>query len=298
MLVTDYNRVIMADFFYCFWLILILLTGLCVGSFMNVVIYRLPRIIYGTDGDEPFSLAWPPSHCPGCQARIRFYDNIPVLSWVLLRGKCRYCHGAISPVYPLTEAVTGLWFLAVYFFQTDGEVVVMTSAVLMQIVPLFILFCFLWCITLTDLYYYLIPEMLSAGLLWAGLLFSVFGMIPPSPVQAVLGGVLAFVVISAVRWFYTVVRKKEGLGWGDVSLFMASSVWLGLAQVPQLILFSAVCGGVFWGVYQVYHRKILKNNHPEDALLKKPDDGPDPSVYIPFGPAITLATLLLFLTRL
>ncbi|ELD4018702.1 prepilin peptidase [Salmonella enterica] len=288
---------IMTDFFYCFWLILFLLTGLCVGSFMNVVIYRLPLMIYGKDGDESFSLAWPPSHCPGCGARIRFFDNIPVLSWLLLRGKCRYCYCNISPVYPLTEAATGLWFLAVYLFQTDGEVIVMTSSILMKMAPLLILFCFLWCITLTDLYHYLIPEMLSVSLLWAGLLFSIFGMIPSTPFQSVLGGVVAYVLVSAVRWFYTVVRKREGLGLGDVSLYMASSVWLGLVQVPQLILFSAICGGLFWGIHQIYHRVIIKNKK-QIPLLKRDGEYPDPLLYIPFGPAITLTTMLLFLTRL
>ncbi|EDM3692338.1 prepilin peptidase [Salmonella enterica subsp. enterica serovar Infantis] len=286
----------MTDFLYYFWSILSLLTGLCIGSFMNVVIYRLPRMIYGTTGDESFSLAWPPSHCPGCGGGIRFYDNIPVLSWVLLHGKCRHCHGNISSVYPLTEAVTGLWFLAVYLFHTDGEVVVMTSSMLMNMVPLWVLFCFLWCITLTDFYHYLIPEVLSAGLLWTGLLFSIFGMIPSTPFQSVLGGVAAFVLISVVRWFYTVVRKREGLGLGDVSLYMASSVWLGLTQLPQLILFSALCGGLFWGLHQFYYRAILKNKKPV-PLLKMRDECTDPLLYIPFGPAITLTTMLLFMTR-
>ncbi|ENE8569039.1 prepilin peptidase [Salmonella enterica] len=288
----------MIVFSYYFWLILFLLTGLCVGSFMNVVIYRLPRMIYGTDGDEPFSLAWPPSHCPGCQARIRFCDNIPVLSWLLLRGKCRHCHGVISSIYPLTEAVTGFWFLAVYFFQTDGGAVVVTYTALLQMTPLLLLFCFLWCITLTDIYHYLIPEMLSAGLLWAGLLFCALGMIPTTPFQSILGGILAFALVSAVRWFYAVVKKQEGLGWGDVSLFMASSVWLGLSRVPALILFSAACGGVFWGIHQIYCRNILKNNLQPSISEQETGICPDPSVYIPFGPAITLTTLLLFLTRL
>ncbi|EBN4581190.1 prepilin peptidase [Salmonella enterica] len=285
----------MIIFSYYIWLVLLLLFGLCIGSFMNVVIYRLPRIIYGIIDDKPFSLAWPPSHCPGCQSQIRFYDNIPVLSWILLRGKCRHCHASISRIYPLTEAVTGLWFLVVYLFKTNGEVTLTTSPILFQMVPLLVLFCFLWCITLIDFYYYLIPEVLSAGLLWLGLLFAALGMIPPSPSQSVFGGVLAFIVISGVRWFYNVVREKEGLGWGDVSLFMASSVWLGLSQVPLLILFSAVCGGLLWLIHQSYYR-VNKKNKPPVTSLKVNDDLPDPLLYIPFGPAIALATLILYLT--
>ncbi|EBR7997346.1 prepilin peptidase, partial [Salmonella enterica subsp. enterica serovar Panama] len=101
--------------YYWLFFLLCLLTGMCAGSFMNVVIYRLPLMIFGTgDGDERFSLAWPPSHCPVCHHRIRFYDNIPVMSWLVLRGKCRRCRTRISAVYPLTEAITGLWFAVVY----------------------------------------------------------------------------------------------------------------------------------------------------------------------------------------
>ncbi|ENT3641956.1 A24 family peptidase, partial [Salmonella enterica] len=244
--------------YYWLFFLLCLLTGMCAGSFMNVVIYRLPLMIFGTgDGDERFSLAWPPSHCPVCHHRIRFYDNIPVMSWLVLRGKCRRCRTRISAVYPLTEAITGLWFAVVYLCLAGPVNTLLTISGAAALLPPLVLFCLLYCITVTDVRHYLIPDVLSLGLLWSGLVLSVCGLIRVSPFQAVTGCVLAYCLISAVQYGYRVIRGHEGLGGGDAKLFAAASVWVGLSQVPWLILFSAVCGGVLFGIKKFYQRKIL-----------------------------------------
>ncbi|EAA8390536.1 prepilin peptidase [Salmonella enterica] len=286
--------------YYWLFFLLCLLTGMCAGSFMNVVIYRLPLMIFGTgDGDERFSLAWPPSHCPVCHHRIRFYDNIPVMSWLVLRGKCRRCRTRISAVYPLTEAITGLWFAVVYLCLAGPVNTLLTISGAAALLPPLALFCLLYCITVTDVRHYLIPDVLSLGLLWSGLVLSVCGLIRVSPFQAVTGCVLAYCLISAVQYGYRVIRGHEGLGGGDAKLFAAASVWVGLSQVPWLILFSAVCGGVLFGIKKFYQRKILVQ---APAVLPGEDnddsEGLCDGFYIPFGPAIALATLVLFFTRI
>ncbi|HEC7107850.1 TPA: A24 family peptidase [Salmonella enterica subsp. enterica serovar Mississippi] len=287
--------------YYFVFLTLCGVTGMCVGSFMNVVIYRLPLMLLGSDGDRPLSLGWPPSHCPACQVRIKVYDNIPVVSWLVLRGKCRHCRARIPVVYPLTEAVTGLWFAVVFFCFAGPVSTLLTVSGVAGLLPPLTLFCLLYCITVTDFRHYLIPDVLSLGLLWSGLMFSVCGLIRVSPFQAVTGGVLAYGIISAVQYGYRVIRRHEGLGGGDAKLFAAVSVWVGLSQVPWLILFSAVCGGVLYGIKKFYRRKILVQAPgllPGQDADSGDNDIPCGVFYIPFGPAIALATLVLFFTRL
>lgn len=288
--------------YYSVFLIINLITGMCIGSFMNVVIYRLPLVIFrGAQDGEFFSLAWPPSHCPVCRKRIKCYDNIPVVSWLMLRGKCRHCQTRIPSVYPVTEAVTGLWFAVVYIALTEPATLFIYSGVT-DLLPPLVLFCFLYCITVIDFRHYLIPDVLSLGLLWCGLVFSVCGVIRVSPFQAVTGCVLAWCIISTVQQGYRVIRGYEGLGGGDAKLFAAASVWVGLSQMPWLILFSAICGGVLYGIKKIYQRKILVQ--VPDLLPGQEDadsggnDVPCGGFYIPFGPVIALATLVLFFTRI
>ncbi|ECM8012252.1 TPA: A24 family peptidase [Salmonella enterica subsp. enterica serovar Newport] len=304
MLLTDGSEPVMVteQAYYVVFLVLCLMTGMCAGSFMNVVIYRLPLMLFGADDNgRRFSLVWPPSHCPVCQGPVWFYDNIPVLSWVLLRGKCRHCRTRISAVYPLTEAITGLWFAGVYLCLGGPLTTLLTFSGAANLLPPLVLFCLLYCITVIDIRHYLIPDVLSLGLLWSGLIFSVCGMLPVTPFQSVSGCVLAYCLIRAVQLGYRVIRGHEGLGGGDAKLFAAASVWVGLSQVPWLILFSAVCGGVLYGIKKFYQRKILVLV-PE--LLPGQDDDSDSNevaccgLYIPFGPAIALAVLILYLTRL
>ncbi|HAT1681634.1 TPA: prepilin peptidase [Klebsiella oxytoca] len=267
---------------------------------MNVVIYRLPLMLTGAgeDGDV-FSLSWPPSHCPVCHSRIRWYDNIPLFSWLLLRGKCRACRTPVSPVYLLTEALTGFWFAGVYLFLAEmphGVTPVMDMMVVAHFLPPLVLFCFLYCITFIDIRHYLIPDGLSLGLLWSGLVFSVLGLIPVTPFRSVMGAVLAWCVIFAVQKSYRFLRGHEGLGGGDVKLFAAASVWLGITQVPWLILYSAVCGGVLFGIQRFCQGPVFGKGRAERTAEQAPDwqESGVCRCYIPFGPAIVVATLILF----
>lgn len=293
---------VMVSEYYFLFLIFCMVTGMCVGSFMNVVIYRLPLMILGEEDDNRrFSLAWPPSHCPVCHDRIRFYDNIPVLSWLVLRGKCRHCRTYIPAVYPLTEAITGLWFAGVYLCLGGPLTTLLTFSGAAGLLPHLVLFCLLYCMTVIDIRHYLIPDVLSLGLLWCGLMFSVSGMLPVTPFQSVAGCVLAYCIIRAVQLGYRVIRGHEGLGGGDVKLFAAASVWVGLSQVPWLILFSAVCGGVLYGIKHFYQQKILipvSEQLPGQEADSGDNDIVCSGLYIPFGPAIALVALILYLTRI
>ncbi|EOF5505849.1 prepilin peptidase [Salmonella enterica subsp. enterica serovar Sandiego] len=289
--------------YYRVFFLICLLTGMCAGSFMNVVIYRLPRILFSVDGETQISLAWPPSHCPVCRSRIKFYDNIPVVSWLVLQGKCRNCRTRIPVVYPLTEAVTGLWFAGVYLCLAGPVNTLLTFSGAAGLLPPLTLFCLLYCITVIDFRHYLIPDVLSLGLLWAGMVFSVCDLLPVAPFQSVAGCVLAYALIRGVQRGYHAVRGYEGLGGGDAKLFAAAAVWVGVAQVPWLILFSAVAGGMLYGIRRFYQRCILvPSGRPEAGAEREADDA-DPDIcrhefYIPFGPAIALATLVLYLTRI
>ncbi|HDP0317328.1 TPA: prepilin peptidase [Salmonella enterica subsp. enterica serovar Concord] len=281
-------------FFVYFYLAMSTLMGLCVGSFMNVVIYRLPLMISGEGGG---SLSWPPSHCPVCHSRIRWYDNIPVFSWLFLRGRCRDCHTRVSPVYLLTEAVTGLWFVAVWLFTvgvSPASVPVMTLTTAAHLLPPLVLFCFLYCITFIDIRHYLIPDGLSLGLLWSGLVFSVCGLIPVTPFYAVTGVVLAWGVLLVVQTSYRFIRGHDGLGGGDVKLFAAAGAWLGLMQVPWLIVASALCGGVLYAVRWCYLRRQPDDRPVSAGLQAIQQETGLCRVYIPFGPAIVMAMLGLF----
>lgn len=292
-----------AQTYYGLFFLLCLLTGMCVGSFMNVIIYRLPRILFSADCEKHISLAWPPSHCPLCRSRIKFYDNIPVVSWLVLRGKCRICRRRIPAVYPLTEAVTGLWFAGVYLCLAGPVNTLLTFSGAAGLLPPLTLFCLLYCITVIDFRHYLIPDVLSLGLLWAGMVFSVSDLLPVAPFQSVAGCVLAYALIRGVQLGYHAVRGYEGLGGGDAKLFAAAAVWVGVAQVPWLILFSAVVGGVLYVIRRFYQRCILVPSGRQEAGTEREADDTDPDIsrhefYIPFGPAIALATLVLYLTRI
>lgn len=294
---------VMEQTYYWMFFLIFLFTGMCAGSFMNVVIYRLPRILFSADGETKISLAWPPSHCPVCRGRIKFYDNIPVVSWLVLRGKCRSCRSRIPAVYPMTEAVPGLWFAGVYLCLAGSVNTLLTFSCATGLLPPLTLFCLLYCITVIDFRHYLIPDVLSLGLLWAGMVFSVCGLLSVSPFQSVAGCVLAYALIRGVQLGYHAIRGYEGLGCGDAKFFAAAAVWVGVAQVPWLILFSAVAGGVLYAIRWFYQRFVLVPSGQPEAVAEREENEADLDLcrhafYIPFGPAIALATLVLYLTRI
>jgi len=255
--------------------------GLLTGSFLNVVIYRLPIMLMRSAADDArrgdypdINLWWPPSHCPCCQHAVMPWDNIPLLSWLLLRGRCRYCKCAIPVSYPLSELFIG----AVFF------TLVCTYSPHFTLVQLLFLACFyslLYTLTVIDINTCLLPNCLVYPLMWLGLTASVLHITPVSPRDSVIGAMF----IGSFSWFiahgYAWFSKREGLGGGDVKLYTACAAWLGLGHVAELMLGSAVLGVLVFTLRGLFRAITSSRN---DVVA-------DP--YMPFGPAIAATALLI-----
>jgi leader peptidase (prepilin peptidase) / N-methyltransferase len=236
------------------WLVL----GLVVGSFLNVVIYRLPIMLERqwreqcaevTDAaaaatvpatlPERFNLVIPRSSCPACRAPIAALQNIPLLSWVLLRGRCARCGAPISGRYPLVEALSGALFgLIAWRFGFGWPAL---AAV--------VLTAFLIALTFIDIDRQLLPDALTLPLLWVGLLLSLFGPQPGSPVpvdvrSSLIGAMAGYLSLWSVYHLFRLVTGKEGMGYGDFKLFAALGAWLGWQMLFATILIAAAVGAV------------------------------------------------------
>ena len=229
------------------WAAIAGLFGLIVGSFLNVVIHRLPRMLEaewrtqcaelaGTpagDGDERFNLLFPPSHCPSCKKPIKPWQNIPLLSFALLRGRCRHCDKPISWRYPLVEAAAGL--LAALVIWRFGPTLAGLGALV-----------FAWtllALSVIDLDTQLLPDALTLPLIWLGLLVNLGNTLTPLP-SAVLGASIGYLVLWSVYWAFRLLTGKEGMGYGDFKLLAAIGAWLGWSMLPLVILASSFVGAV------------------------------------------------------
>lgn len=220
--------------------------GLLVGSFLNVVIYRLPKMMERgwqaqcaeLNGQplvdhEPFNLVLPRSACPHCQHPISALENIPLLSYLFLRGKCAGCGAHISLRYPVVEAVSGL--LSAYAAWHFGFG-------LAGIAALF----FIWALialTFVDFDTQLLPDAITLPLLWFGLLLNLNEAFA-SLANAVIGAVAGYLVLWSVYWLFKLVTGKEGMGYGDFKLLAAIGAWLGWTLLPLVILLSSLVGAV------------------------------------------------------
>jgi leader peptidase (prepilin peptidase) / N-methyltransferase len=257
------------DLFLSPWTLALL--GLCIGSFLNVVIHRLPLILdRGWWGDVanqlgdavaharlfgsppssstqevgkslatalstlgPLQLSHPRSRCPACGHLIAWHENIPVLSYLILRGRCAGCKTRISPRYPLIELFTGVLFAAVgWRFGSE---------------PAALLWCFfvamLIALAAIDWDTTLLPDNLTFPLLWAGLLASVLGWTIPLP-QAVWGAIAGYLSLWSVYWLFKLATGKEGMGYGDFKLLAALGAWLGWQMILPIVLGASILGAV------------------------------------------------------
>ncbi len=223
-----------------------LLLGLIVGSFLNVVIHRLPRMLEqgwqrqcaelrGEDvvPHAAYNLLVPRSACPHCNHAITAWENIPVLSYLYLRGKCKGCGVPISPRYPVIETITGL--LCAYAAWHFGFGAAALGALL--------LIWALVALTAIDFDTQLLPDDITLPLLWTGLLFNVFGVFTTLS-GAVLGAACGYLVLWSVYWVFKLVTGKEGMGYGDFKLLAALGAWLGWQMLPLIILLSSLVGAV------------------------------------------------------
>ncbi len=233
--------------------VIIFLTGAAIGSFLNVCIRRIPA------GE---SLALPPSHCPQCLRPIRFYDNIPLLSYLVLRGKCRDCGQRISPQYPAVELLTAL--MALFLFWKFGLALSFLAA--------FVFACFLIIITFIDLVHQIIPDVLTLPGIPLFLLLSVFVMEVPLR-DAALGILIGGGILYAIAFGYELIAKREGMGGGDIKLLAMLGAFCGWKSLFFILFVSSFLGALV-GITVM--------------LLK----GKDMKYAIPFGPFLSLGALL------
>ncbi len=252
-----------------------LLLGLAVGSFLNVVIHRLPKMmerdwqaqcaeLANAPGPvlAPLSLSRPRSSCPKCGHRISALENIPIVSWLALRGRCSACKAAISPRYPLVEALTAL--LSAYAGWHFGFTLAAAGALL-----------FIWAmvaLSVIDFDTQLLPDDITLPLLWTGLLFNLGGTFTDLR-SAVIGAIAGYLALWSVYWAFKLVTGKEGMGYGDFKLLSAIGAWFGYQLLPLTILLSSLVGAAV-GVSLI----ILARQGRE--------------VPIPFGPYLAAAGVL------
>ena len=258
--------------------------GLLIGSFLNVVIYRLPKMLErqwaadcaALDGSAPdapegpadaFNLMVPHSRCQQCGHAIRWYENVPVLSYLLLRGRCSSCKTRISPRYPIVELVTGLLF-AWCVWRMPGQWAALAwcgfSAALLTL-------------ALIDWDTTLLPDDITLPLLWAGLLAALLGFTGVSLTNAVLGAVAGYLSLWSIYWLFKLTTGKEGMGYGDFKLFAAFGAWFGWQALVPIILMASVIGVIV-------------------GLALKFNNGLREGGYVPFGPFLAGAgfTAMLF----
>jgi leader peptidase (prepilin peptidase)/N-methyltransferase len=227
-----------------------LIVGLCVGSFLNVVIYRLPKMMerawrlecadlagQPTPAEPPLNLFGPPSHCPSCGHGITWLENVPLLSWAFLRGKCAKCGTRISARYPLVELLAGLG--AAYCAWRFGPTAAALGATI-----------FVWftiALAFIDQETGLLPDDLTLPLLWVGLLVNLGGAFVPLR-DAVIGAVAGYLALWLVYWSYKLVSGKEGMGYGDFKMNAAVGAFLGWKMLPLVIVLSSFVGLIFGGL--------------------------------------------------
>ena len=249
-----------------------LVLGLLVGSFLNVVIHRLPIMMQRdwraqareflelpVEPTATFNLILPNSHCPQCDHEIRPWENIPLVSWLALRGKCSSCRAPISSRYPLVELLCGVlsgyvaWHFG--FSWQAGAMLLLTWGLL--------------AMSMIDVDHQLLPDSLVLPLLWLGLIANYFGLFAPLP-DAVWGAVAGYLSLWSVYWLFKLVTGKEGMGFGDFKLLAMLGAWGGWQVLPLTILLSSVVGAVLGTI-------MLR--------IQKADSG----TTIPFGPYLAIA---------
>lgn len=261
-----------------------LVFGLLVGSFLNVVIYRLPIMMdrdwvsqcveflrdkpdwevtfkgeKRQDEAETFNLVLPDSHCPQCDKKITALENIPLISYTVLRGKCSACGCKIPIRYPLIELLTGM------LVMITGTHFGLGWPALFAI----LLTCSLVAMTVIDLDHMLLPDSMTMPLIWLGLLLNIQGMFVPLH-DAVIGAVAGYLSLWSVYWLFKLLTGKEGMGFGDFKLLAALGAWMGWQSLPLIILLSSLVGAIY-GLTAIALKMLAR---------EKP---------IPFGPYLAMA---------
>ncbi len=253
---------------------LAIVLGLIVGSFLNVVILRLPARLMHSWREQSREIlelpsvapdAVPPgivresSHCPKCQHSLSAFENIPLISWVALRGRCRHCHAPISVQYPLVELISGLCSAVIVFkfgptWQSAAGLLLTWTLVALAGI---------------DLRTQLLPDQLTLPLLWLGLVLSLLPLFV-SPSASIIGAAIGYLSLWSVYWLFKLITGKEGMGYGDFKLLAALGAWMGITALLPVVLLSSLIGAIVGGAFLAIR-------------------GHDRATPIPFGPFIAAA---------
>lgn len=295
---------------------IVFILGAAIGSFLNVVAYRFPKILFDNNykliseflieesqksqrflsGIKLFDkllarkdaisllekketlpeqglwyLSKPQSSCPNCNHKIKFYENIPVLGWLFLRGKCSGCHQKISAQYPVIEFLTGLLsVLVVYRLGINIEALCFVFFVWIMI-----------SLTLIDLEFRILPDELTSPMIWLGLILSYFDVISLSFEAAFLGAIIGYLSLWSINQLALLILKKEGIGAGDFKLLAMIGAWQGVGNLFNVILISSIAGAIAGVVVQFSRRKV---GDQDDAM--------------PYGPFLALGSMIVLLCDL
>ncbi len=262
------------------WIAFAGVLGLLVGSFLNVVILRLPERMAAAWKQEardvlelenqaapplPPGIVREPSHCPQCKHRLSARDNIPLFGWLLLRGRCRYCGANISIQYPLVECLTGI-LSAIVVWQFGPSWPALAGLTLTW---------FLIALSGIDLRTQLLPDQLTLPLLWIGLLLALVPMLVAAP-AAILGAAIGYLSLWSVYWLFKLLTGKEGMGYGDFKLLAALGAWMGPVALLPIVLLSSLIGALVGGSLMVLRQR-------------------DSQIPMPFGPFIAAAGWVWFM---
>lgn len=245
------------DLFHSFFgIAFFTILGLMVGSFLNVVIYRLPIMMENAektyakallekndsvDSEEMrFNLCYPPSACPHCGHRIRFWQNIPVISYLLQRGRCVNCQTSIDIRYLLVEVLTAMFsFLVVIHFHELWQIAFALLFTWALVVLVFI-----------DAEHQLLPDVITLPLMWLGILAGVLGIFVPLEIS-VIGAMAGYLSLWSVYWLFKLITGREGMGYGDFKLLAALCAFQGAQAIPMILLFAAVCGLIYAAIVRI-----------------------------------------------
>ncbi len=260
-----------------FYLLTVGLVSLCIGSFLNVVIYRLPLMmkrewqsecrllladeltINHTEEPAAFNLVTPNSTCPQCKAPIKIWQNIPVISWLILKGRCASCEAPISVRYPIVEMLTASLSLAVAIIFGASELALLYIVITWVLIAL----------TFIDIDHMLLPDQLTLPLVWLALIAAVMN-ITIAPSDAIIGAAIGYLSLWSVYWLFKLATGKEGMGYGDFKLLAVFGALLGWQAILTIVLLSSVVGALI-GMLQI----IIQ--------------GKDKTTPIPFGPYLAIA---------
>ena len=249
--------------------------GSMIGSFLNVVIYRLPIMmkrdwkreceeflelpITDHQAAEPFNLALPGSHCPECNTVIKWYQNIPVFSYLFLQGKCANCQTRISLRYPLIEALTGI-LSAVVAYQLGGQIETLFALLLTWV---------LIALSGIDFDHQLLPDNITLPILWLGLFLSLFNVFTDTT-SSIIGAIAGYLSLWTVYQAFKLLTGKEGMGFGDFKLLALFGAWLGWQYLPLIIMLSSLVGAIIGSSMIIFVKR-------------------DKNIPIPFGPYLAIA---------